>query len=59
MDRFYFDFSGSCAIVAETLDEAQNKFWETLQKPCVACCDGFEYSIDSMWWMGEEDEEDD
>ena len=47
MAKFYIDFSGYCAVEAETKEEAEEKFWNTLQKPCESCYEDI-YGIDSI-----------
>ena len=55
MAWYYVDFSGYCEIEADSADEAEKKFWDTLQKPCSACendvyhIDGIEGKIEGVY----------
>lgn len=39
MKTYYIDFEGYCKIKARSEDEAEEKFWKNLQRPCAACYD--------------------
>ncbi len=39
MKTYYIDFKGDCKIKARNADEAEEKFWRSLQRPCAACYD--------------------
>ena len=55
MALFYIDFDGYCIMEAATKEEAEQKFWDTLQKPCDTkdCYDDI-YDIDSIQELKEE-----
>lgn len=53
MKTYYIDFEGYCKIKARSKDEAEEKFWKYLQRPCAACYDDV-YDI-----IGVEEEEGD
>lgn len=35
--KYYIDFGGYCEIEADSPEEADKKFYDTLQRPCTAC----------------------
>ena len=35
--KYYIDFSGYCEVEANSPEEAEEKFWNTIQRPCTAC----------------------
>lgn len=47
MAKFMIDFSGYCAIEAETKEEAEQKFWTGLQTPSEEAFDDV-YDIDCI-----------
>ncbi len=47
MKEYYIDFSGYCTITASSYEEAQEKFWEGLQRPSKDAYDDV-WDIDSI-----------
>lgn len=47
MAKFMIDFSGYCAIDAETKEEAEQKFWDGLQTPSKEAYDDV-YDVDCV-----------
>ena len=54
--KWYVDFSGYCEIEADTIEKAEEKFWNTVQKPCIAC-ENDVYDIDSIEPVEEKEED--
>ena len=54
MSKYWVDFSGYCEIEAESPEEVEEKFWDTIQKPCTAC-ENDVYDITGIEPVEEED----
>lgn len=53
MAKFWVDFSGYCEVEAETPEEAEEKFWNGIQRPSTAC-ENDVYDIESIEEVEEE-----